>query len=128
MVKTLHSIVLCVFVNTCDLLHHLSLEDLLLIILLQRKILEVLHVCLPEAELPAQIPRVVQSLWGHGVLVNGCPGDEAATGRAASGGALAPEPPRATRSEPEPIRNFSPKHQPFFSIFRDQPIHQPVYL
>jgi len=30
-------------------------------------------------------------------------------GRAASGGALAPEPPRTTRSQPEPIRIFSKK-------------------
>jgi len=33
-----------------------------------------------------------------------------ASGRAASGGALAPEPPRATRNTPESIRNFFPMH------------------
>ena len=33
------------------------------------------------------------------------------TGRAASGGVLVPEPPHATRSQPEPIRVF-----PFFSF------------
>ena len=38
-----------------------------------------------------------------------------AFGRAASGGALAPEPPRATRNTPEFIRNLSKKH--FFLIF-----------
>jgi len=41
-------------------------------------------------------------------------------GRAASGGALAPEPPRATRNTPEFIRNFL-KNTLFFSFFWVQP-------
>ena len=46
------------------------------------------------------------------------------SGRAASGGALAPEPPRATRNTPEFIRNLS-KQTLFFSFCRVQPT-QPV--
>ena len=46
-------------------------------------------------------------------------------GRAASGGALAPQPPRATRSQPEPIE-FSPKNN-FFSFFRVEPVYTQAY-
>jgi len=41
-------------------------------------------------------------------------------GRAASGGALAPEPPRATRSQPEPIRTV-PQKPLFFTFFGVEP-------